>query len=169
MREILLWIIGRERTWGGDLYQGLKSGCLVGKPEDYMSLLNYIVSAPKIEDVENLALNSAGLRTVRALYMATQSLKHINANEFDAVIELCKLEYPYQYLVKKGEELDMAFEEGYVKQDEVLEDVEEIDEEEENEEDNEEEEAKIEDDEDEESDEDSELEEEDDEDEDSDE
>lgn len=106
MKEFLLWTLGLQKLAQPEsaLYSGIWNGEIKGDHKNLAALLGEIIKCESPEAAEKFALTSGGLRTCRALWYCCELLKNIKDGEKLRV--LAELEYPYGYLLQKGNELD---------------------------------------------------------------
>lgn len=106
MKEFLLWTLGLQKLAQPEsaLYSGIWNGEIKGDHKNLAALLGEIIKCESPEAAEKFALTSGGLRTVRALWYCCELLKNIKDGE--KLRALAELEYPYGYLLQKGNELD---------------------------------------------------------------
>lgn len=106
MKEFLLWTLGLQKLAQPEsaLYSGIWNGEIKGDHKNLAALLGEIIKCESPEAAEKFALTSGGLRTCRALWYCCELLKNIKDGE--KLRALAELEYPYGYLLQKGNELD---------------------------------------------------------------
>lgn len=107
MKEFLLWTLGLQKLAQPEsaLYSGIWNGEIKGDHKNLAALLGEIIKCESPEAAEKFALTSGGLRTCRAMYYCCELLKNIKDGE--KLRALAELEYPYGYLLQKGNELDV--------------------------------------------------------------
>jgi hypothetical protein len=115
MRELILWIIGLQKLSRVEsaLYTAIIENSIIG--QNPAQVLNTLTMMNSIEEAEDLARSSGGLRIVRALFKGIQILKNLSNKE--EIQKMADEPYPYDYLVARGGQLDRKFKEEFERTD----------------------------------------------------